>query len=210
MDGLLINSEPYWQEAGIEFLEEFDVTLTLEQYQDTTGLRSKEWLEYWFNYFRIDMAHASRAAEDITARATEKIKSKAEAMPGLDHIIPFFAERNFKIGLATSSAFSLIDVIVDKLGIRDVFSAFSSAEGLTLGKPHPEVFMHCAELLGSSPLDCVCFEDSFNGMIAAKAARMKCVVVPESNHYEHPKWGAADLKISSLAQFTEKQLAALR
>ena len=209
MDGLLINSEPYWQEAGIEFLEEFDVTLTLEQYQETTGLRSKEWLEYWFNYFRIDLAHAARAAEDITARATEKIRLRAEAMPGIDHVIPFFAERHFKIGLATSSPFSLIDVIVDKLGIRDVFSAYASAEMLPFSKPHPEVFMHCAGLLGSSPLDCICFEDSFNGLIAAKAARMKCVVVPETNHYYHPKLGASDLKISSLADFTEKYLLEL-
>jgi mannitol-1-/sugar-/sorbitol-6-/2-deoxyglucose-6-phosphatase len=45
------------------------------------------------------------------------------------------------------------------------------------------------------------FEDSFNGLIAAKAARMKCVVVPSAQEQQHTKWSLADLKLSSLQNF---------
>src|SRR5882724_3388328 len=100
MDGLLIDSEPYWQEAAVETLQQFDVALTMEQYHFTTGLRTKEWLEYWFNYFQIDMRYANGTGETIISKAIEKIKNKGLAMPGVDYILSFFRERNFKIGLA--------------------------------------------------------------------------------------------------------------
>ena len=84
--------------------------------------------------------------------------------------------------------------------------AATSAEDLPYGKPHPQVYLNCANALQVAPVNCVCFEDSFNGMVAAKAARMKCVVVPHASEQDHAKWGAADLKLNSLEQFTEQQL----
>jgi len=96
MDGLLIDSEPCWQEASVETLEQFGVSLTMEQYHFTTGLRTKEWLEYWFNHFQIDMRHANGTGETIVSKAIEKIKNKGNIMPGVDYILSFFKERNFR------------------------------------------------------------------------------------------------------------------
>ena len=67
----------------------------------------------------------------------------------------------------------------------------------------------CAEKLKSQPYECICFEDSFNGLIAAKAAGMKCVVVPAAHDSSKPKFSAADLKISSLQNFNELLLHTL-
>ncbi len=206
MDGLLIDSEPHWQEAGIEYLKEFGVSLTLEEYHVTTGLRTKEWLEFWFSHFSIDMKYAKEAGPKIEAMAVEKIRNGAREMEGVQEILKFFKDKQFTIGLATSSSHRLIDVIIDKLGIRSYFKAFSSAEHLTFSKPHPEVYLNCAKLLGVPPTGCICFEDSFNGLISAKAARMKCIVVPEPTFYNQDKWAAADLKIPSLVQFNEASL----
>jgi HAD superfamily hydrolase (TIGR01509 family) len=206
MDGLLIDSEPYWQEAGIETLQQFNVTLTLEQYHHTTGLRTKEWIEYWFHYFNLDQRFAKEAGDTIVNKAIEKIEKKGEPMPGAGTILPFFKERNFKIGLATSSPLALIDVVVEKLQIRKYLDAVSSAETLPFSKPHPEVYLNCAALLHASPLECICFEDSFNGMISVKAARMKCVIIPAPDQFALPKWGAADIKIPSLIDFNESML----
>ncbi|MBS1598562.1 MAG: hexitol phosphatase HxpB [Bacteroidetes bacterium] len=201
MDGLLIDSEPYWQEAAVETLAQFNIALTMEQYHFTTGLRTKEWLEYWFTYFDLDMRLAPATGETIVQKAIEKIKNKGEVMPGVHYILSYFKEKKFKIGLATSSPPALIEVVVDKLNIRDFFQAWSSAEILPHSKPHPQVYMNCAEKLDASPLECICFEDSFNGMISAKAARMQCVVVPAPELYEQAKWDAADLKLRSLNDY---------
>ena len=124
-------------------------------------------------------------------------------MPGVNYIFEYFARRKFKIGLATSSPRSLVDVVTEKLNIGSYLQAISSAEHLPYGKPHPQVYMQCANNLQSDPLSCICFEDSFNGMIAAKAAKMKCVVVPAHHQLNDAKWGAADLKISSLQNFND-------
>jgi sugar-phosphatase len=69
--------------------------------------------------------------------------------------------------------------------------------------------MDCAAALSADPLKCLAFEDSFNGLIAAKAARMKCVVIPVADQYDLPKWGAADLKLRSLLDFTPQHLDGL-
>ncbi len=209
MDGLLIDSEPLWEEAGKETLKKFNITLTADQYHSSTGLRSSEWIEHWFGHFNVSLTHAAAAEKDIVRTAIERIVVQAPALPGVPYIFRFFKERNFKIGVASSSPQELIDAVVKKLGVHEMVAAKASAEYLAYGKPHPQVFLDCAAQLGVSPANCICFEDSFNGMIAARAARMKCVVVPARNHQHEAKWAAADLKLSSLLNFNDLLLAAL-
>lgn len=209
MDGLLIDSEPYWEEAGAETLQEFGVSLIPDQYHATTGLRTREWIHWWFSYFNIDLKFAQAAEDTIVAKAIEKIGQHGKALPGVENIFPFFRERNFKIGIATSSPLSLVKVVTDKLGINDYLQAIASAENLPYGKPHPQVYLDCAAALAVSPLECICFEDSFNGMIAVKAARMKCVVIPAPHQHDETRWDAADRKLQSLLQFDQPLLDSL-
>jgi HAD superfamily hydrolase (TIGR01509 family) len=209
MDGLLIDSEPYWQKAGIGVLGDLGAVITVEQYYMSTGLRTREWLEFWLNNFNISVEGAEQAVRKIEDKAIELIHESAIAFPGTMDVLNFFRKKGFKIGLATSSPLRLVDVVIKKLGIESYFDAFSSAEYLPLGKPHPQVYINCAVELNVSPLQCVCFEDSFNGFIAAKAARMKCVVVPEESLLNQPRWLAADLKLASLADFNEERLMQL-
>jgi mannitol-1-/sugar-/sorbitol-6-/2-deoxyglucose-6-phosphatase len=206
MDGLLIDSEPYWQEAGTETLKQFNVTLSPIQYHHTTGLRTPEWLDYWFGVFDVDKELIPSAAAALHANVFEKIRTKADPMPGVHHALDFFKTRQFRIGLATSSPLTLAKIVTDKLRIGDYLDVVTSAGDLPFGKPHPQVYMDCAAALSANPLECLAFEDSFNGLIAAKAARMKCVVIPVADQYALPKWGAADLKLTSLLDFTDQQL----
>jgi HAD superfamily hydrolase (TIGR01509 family) len=203
IDGLLIDSEPLWQEAAAETFTEYGVVLTEEQYKTTTGLRTKEFLQWWFSYFNINDSELTRAEKKIIQLVLDKIDRKGKIMPGVPYIFDFFAKRQFKIGLATSSPPALIELVVGIAGIHDYISSACSAEDLLLGKPHPQVYLNCAGELDILPVQCICFEDSFNGMIAAKSARMKCVVVPHASQLKEERWAAADLKLSSLQNFGE-------
>lgn len=98
---------------------------------------------------------------------------------------------------------------MQSFGIGDYIKVKTSAEHLDHGKPHPQVYLNCAAELQSSPLECICFEDSVNGMIAVKAARMKCVVVPAPQYLKDERWSIADLKISSLKNFSELHIKML-
>ena len=209
MDGLLIDSEPLWQQAGAETLQEFGVTLTDEQYNLTTGLRTPEWIDYWFTHFSINKDRAKEAAKTIEQAALDKIKAHGEAMEGVQYIMEFFKTNGFFIGLASSSPMRLIEAVIEKLKIQPYLNAVTSAEHLPYGKPHPQVFLNCAELLNVPPTTCICFEDSFNGMIAAKAARMKCIVIPAPHVHHEGRWNAADRKLSSLLKFNKIVLETL-
>ena len=209
MDGLLIDSEPLWNEAAGELFRNYGVQLSAQQYATTTGLRTREFLIFWFNHFKISPEYIAEAEIKIVDKVIELVKQKGKPLPGVSHILNFFTERNFNIGLATSSPPGLINVAIDILGIRTYIHAISSAEGLAYGKPHPEVYLNCAEKLSVLANQCICFEDSYNGMIAAKAARMKCVIVPSLKDSNMPVWEAADLKISTLQNFNELLLHSL-
>jgi beta-phosphoglucomutase-like phosphatase (HAD superfamily) len=210
MDGLLIDSEPLWGEAADELFKMYDVSLSPEEYSITTGLRTKEFLQWWFRHFKIPESELANAEKIIMDSVMKKVDERGVVMPGVDYIFNFFKNKKYKIGLASSSPMELIDLVIDKLNIRSCINQFSSAEHLPYGKPHPLVYLNCAETLKSDPAECLCFEDSFNGMIAAKAAKMKCVIVPEHKHFDLEKWGAADIKLHSLENFTEEHLQSLQ
>lgn len=203
IDGLLIDSEPLWNEAATESFAQYGITLTPEQYKTTTGLRTKEFIEHWFSMYDIPQQEFAMAEKKVVEAVLYKIEQKGKMMPGLPYIFDFFTKKEFKIGLATSSPPALIELVVGMTGIRDFIHATASAEGLQYGKPHPQVYLNCAALLQSKPVNCICFEDSFNGLVAAKAARMCCVIVPHPSQAKEERWGAADLKLSSLQNFGE-------
>lgn len=210
MDGLLIDSEPLWEQAGGALLQKFGVTLTHAQYATSTGLRTREWLQYWYTHFNLQHADIEQAETDIIDAVIELVKAQGKMLPGVPYILQYFQQKGVRIGLATSSPMRLADVVLDLLQIRSYFEVVTSAEFLPFGKPHPQVYMDCAASLNVNPLRCICFEDSFNGMIAAKAAKMKCVVVPAAAQLQQARWGAADLKISSLQNFNDLLLRQLQ
>ncbi|HUR12412.1 MAG TPA: hexitol phosphatase HxpB [Flavitalea sp.] len=205
MDGLLIDSEPFWQESGKETLEQFNAELTDEQYHSSTGLRTKEWVDLWFTHFGIDPIYSGQAESTIVSKALEKIGANGKGMSGVDYLFNFFTNKEMKIGLASSSPVALIEVVATKLNIRQHLNAIASAEDLTYGKPHPQVFLDCAKQMSVSPLECLVFEDSLNGVIAAKAARMKCIAVPDPVFRKDARWSVADVVLNSLDEFDEEK-----
>lgn len=206
IDGLLINSEPLWNQAAAEIFAGYGVHLTPEAYATTTGLRTKEFVAWWLSRYGQDPAIFPQVEKEIVELVLQKINDEAETLPGVNYIFDFFHRKGFHIGLATSSPPELIEIAKKITGIEPYVMAAASAEALPYGKPHPQVYLDCAASLGVRPIQCLCFEDSFNGMIAAKAARMKCVVVPHADERGQSKWGAADLLLHSLEQFTEEHL----
>lgn len=209
MDGVLIDSEPIWYEAAVEVFTPLGIALTPASYASSIGLRTKEFVAWWFSHHGIDPGLSIKAEREINDVVVEKIKLKGEPMDGVYHSLEMLKAKGFNIGLATSSPYRLIEVVIDKLGIREYFNALSSAEQLIYGKPHPQVYLDCAQAMNTKQVECICIEDSFYGMIAAKAARMKCVVVPAQSMKNELRWHAADLQLGSLHDLTWNVLAQL-
>jgi sugar-phosphatase len=119
-------------------------------------------------------------------------------------------EQNLKLALASSSFLRIINAVIKRLKLGKYFSIVHSAEFEEYGKPHPAIYINSAKQLGVAPTQCLAFEDSFNGLVAARAARMKAVAVPEQEHYHLPKFEIAHLKLNTLKAFGPDHLTLLK
>ncbi|MNV07975.1 2-deoxyglucose-6-phosphate phosphatase [compost metagenome] len=133
----------------------------------------------------------------------ELLTERATPLPGVIESLKFFTERGLKIGLATSSYQVLINCILDTLNIRSFFQTVHSAEFEDFGKPHPAVYLTAAKNLGLDPKKCLVIEDSLNGIISGKAARMTVICVPEKTHHPEPKLILADAQFEDLNKLIE-------
>ncbi len=124
-------------------------------------------------------------------------------MKGVVFALKYFKEKGLKIALASSSATSLIEVVIEKLKIRDYFEVIESAEYLDFGKPHPEIFIKTASKLGVQASECLVIEDSFNGVLAAKSARMKVIAIPDEESKSDNQFVIADYILDDLKQIKQ-------
>jgi sugar-phosphatase len=201
MDGLLIDSEPLWRRAEIEVFGTVGVTLTDAMCSTTMGLRMDAVVDHWFERTPWTGKSREQIADEIHRRVAELVASEGEPLEGVEHIFSFFAARSLPIALCSSSPPMIIDAAVERLRLRDRLRATASGAHEEHGKPHPAAYMRAASMLGVAPQTCLAFEDSLNGMISAKAARMKVVAVPERGTHERTTYDFCDAKIASLLQF---------
>ena len=200
MDGLLINSEPLWQEAEILIFEKVGINLTSELCQRTQGLRIDEVVEYWYQRYPWDNLTKLKVEELIVGKVIELIDFKGDALPGVEQAIAFVRSKNVKIALASSSSSIIIQAALKKLGLTKIFSEVYSAESEELGKPHPGVYLTTAKKLELAPQSCLALEDSLNGVLAAKAAKMQCIAIPEAMQQNNSKFAIADCILKSLEE----------
>ncbi len=156
---------------------------------------------HWYHYQPWDNPDFEGTEKAIIDYMANLLQQHAVALPGVIESLSFAKENNYKIALASSSSMRLIEVVTQKLGIKEYFDLCFSADSVDYGKPHPAIFLEAARILGANPSECLVLEDSINGMIAAKAARMTCVVVPEEINRSNKKYELADYKLESLLEF---------
>jgi mannitol-1-/sugar-/sorbitol-6-/2-deoxyglucose-6-phosphatase len=198
MDGILIDSEPAWQQAEHRVMLSLGVPISLEDTRQTTGLRIDEVVSHWYRRFPWQDYDNAAVAKQIVAEVVDYIASEGKPMTGVAEALAACRAQGLKIGLATSSSHALVDAVLARLAIAHYFDATESAEFLPLGKPHPEVYLNCARALDVAPSLCLAIEDSFNGLIAARAAGMQTLVIPEACQRQEPKWVIAHHKADNL------------
>ncbi|MBX3269274.1 MAG: hexitol phosphatase HxpB [Sandaracinaceae bacterium] len=198
MDGLLIDSEPLWRAAEVEVFRTVGLVITEADCVETTGLRIDEVVAHWHAKHPWAEPPRSVIVERIVDRLIALVTAHGAPLPGVAHALAQCRARGLRLALASSSPRRIIAATLDELALSDAFEVIASAEDDRYGKPHPAVFLRCAELLGVAPTECLVFEDSLNGVIAAKAARMTCVAVPER---PDARFAIADRVLGSLADF---------
>jgi mannitol-1-/sugar-/sorbitol-6-/2-deoxyglucose-6-phosphatase len=206
MDGLLIDSEPLWREAEVSLFNSLGVPLTEEMAHETTGLRTDSLVAYWHKRYPWKTPPQKEVGRLLEESVIKLVKEKGDAKPGVKKVFSIFSDNGLPIAIASSSPMALIETVIDKLGLAPYMSAVGSAHYEDFGKPHPAVYLSTAKKLGAAPENCLAFEDSVNGVLSAKAARMKCIAVPEPEFFEDKRYGIADIILNTLEDFTPRML----
>lgn len=207
MDGLLVDSEPLWVRAEIEVFGGVGVVLSEVDCALTKGLRTDDVVAYWHER----RGWATHSREDVerrlVTRVAELVRAEGRALPGVASAIAAARTLTSEIALASSSPVAIIDAVLDRLELRSIFGVVQSAQTEPYGKPHPGIFLTTAKTLGVAPTECIVLEDSLTGVLAAKAARMSCIAVPDGHPDHDPRFLIADRVVGSLEAVTAELLS---
>jgi sugar-phosphatase len=200
MDGLLIDSEPLWRKSEIKVFETVGLQLTDADCALTTGYRFDEVVKYWYAKHPWGGKSLSQIENEVLDEMELGISTNIEPIKGAIEIIKLAKAKGYKTAIASSSAIRLINACVKRLGVEDSLDILHSAEFCEYGKPHPQIFIDTAKLLGVSPYHCVVLEDSLNGVLAAKSAKMCCIAIPDQENKNNTKFVIANIVCKDLTE----------
>lgn len=204
MDGVLIDSMPFWKQAIKETVEDVGSSFTEELWQQTKGKRIDQVVAYWHEKKPWHKYTNKEVERRVIENVIALVRDNGEPKQGAYKVLKEIRSYDKPIAIASSSYTPVIEVVLEKLNIAQFFDVIHSAEKERFGKPHPDVYIHAAEKLNVPAETCIVFEDSVNGMIAAKAAQMTCVGIPDEENKDDPKVQVADMILDSLSQFDEQ------
>lgn len=206
MDGLLIDSEPHWRTAIVNVMTNMGLHFTREMARSTMGLRLDQVVAHWYEKLGWEGPTQQEVVDATHQEVIRLVMTEGRVMPGISELITLATKYKLKLGLATSSDQLIAHNFLKKINISDQLDAVCTGDQVTNAKPHPEIFLACADKLKTHFTRCLVFEDSLNGVIAAKAARMRVVAVPEPDLLQDPRFSIAEVTLSSLEEFTESML----
>lgn len=201
LDGIIVDSEPLWKIAEKKVFKTVGIELTTDMCCQTMGLDNMSTVRYWNSLHPWKNKTLGQVASEISDEVRSLIHQLGEPKEGVKRIIDFFDDLSIPLALASSSKMKIIDAALEKIKLRDKFAAIHSSEYEEFGKPHPAVYISAARMLDVKPENCLAFEDSFFGALAAKSARMKVVAVLDRKNYISSRFDFTDLKITSLDSF---------
>lgn len=206
MDGVLVNSAPFWKQAEREAFQRVGVDISEEMSKATETMTTGEAAAYWYR-FRPWTGPSLRELEGaVVRRVAQMISIAGRALPGVQDTLAAFRRSAWKTALASNSPRMLCMHVLDTLAMTHHWDAIVSAEDVAKGKPAPDIYLHTAELLGVPPSRCVVFEDSPSGVHAAREAGMTVIAVcplePPRDALLHPPQMHLPSLVAFLARYS--------
>ena len=179
LDGTMVDSMWMWRQIDIEFMASRNLEFTEQLQQDIEGMSFRETAEYFVRTYPI-----TESEEDLMKiwidMAKDKYAHEVPLKPGIENFLQEAKKLGMKMGIATSNARELLDVVAGKYRFYDYMDAFLTANEVTRGKPAPDVYLAVAEKLGLEPKDCLVFEDIPAGIQAGLSAGMRVCAVEDA------------------------------
>jgi HAD superfamily hydrolase (TIGR01509 family) len=201
LDGVIVQSEELWDAARRELAEEHDIEWPDGATDAMMGMSSKEWSSYMH-----DEVGVPDPPDEINRKVLAWVEKRYRAdLPWIDGAREAVQRigAEFPLGLATSSNREIIDIVVEVGGFEDLLKVTVSSEEVDRGKPAPDVYLEATRRMGVDPRRTAAVEDSTNGLLAANAAGMRVIAIPNDAHPPAEKGlAAADVVLDSIEDLT--------
>lgn len=197
MDGVMIDSEPLWEKTEKIIMARKGLVYTPVYREKIVGLGQKDSAKLLKDTFSLD----DEIEDIINTRISillDIYDKELELVYGLINLLNLLSEKPVGVALASSSPKRVIDFVLGKFGLNSYFEPVVSGDFVENGKPHPEIYLHTAELLSLKPGECVVIEDSINGVRSSKSAGMYCVAVPDKR-LDPTGFIDADIRVDKLS-----------
>ena len=198
-DGLILETEAPIYQSWLALYQSFGFPLPFETWATIIGTAEITGFDPCRELERL--AGQPLDWREIESRRCQHERVLVETqpiLPGVEQYLQHAGRLGLKVGLASSSPSSWVTGHLERLGLREHFQAIRCSDDVQHTKPDPELYLAALEGLGVPPGQAIAFEDSPNGIRAAKAAGLFCVAVPTPFTRQLPL-GEADLQLSSLA-----------
>jgi HAD superfamily hydrolase (TIGR01509 family) len=206
LDGVLLDSEVIWNEVKREVVVETGGRWRDDAPRQMMGMSSGEWSRYLHDELAVPLEPAEIDAA-VVARVADRYRRDLPLIPGAPAAVERLAAR-WPLGLASSSNRPIIDLALAAGGLARWFRTSISSEEVGHGKPAPDVYLAAVAELGVAPEKAAAIEDSANGILAARAAGMRVVAIPNPDYPPgDDALGAADLVLDSLDALTPATIA---
>ena len=201
MDGVLVDSEEIWDEARRTLALEHGLAWPESAQRDMMGMSSLEWSRYMHE--RVGLLETpDEISADVVSRLEDLYWQHLPLLEGAVQAVERMAKR-FRLGLASSSNRPIIELVLELAAIADYFEVTLSSEEVEHGKPAPDVYLEVLRRMNVAPAKTAAIEDSTNGLLAAHAAGMLVIAVPNPVFPPRPDaLAAADVVIDSLVELT--------
>lgn len=202
MDGLLVDSEPIWDDARARMARAHGQEWTRQDHLNVMGVNTREWSEYMIDRLRLSMT-PQQVQDEIILQMREIYLRQIPFKPFAVQAVRWAAKR-YPVALASGSPRELIEILTTSPDLNGCFSVVLSADEVGVGKPDPKIYLETARRLGIRAEECLCLEDSAFGVLSGRRANMFVINVPDPAFPLSAEMSAnADLVLADLSEFSE-------
>ncbi|NLW10611.1 MAG: HAD family phosphatase [Clostridiaceae bacterium] len=177
MDGVLIDSEPYYTSRFENLFRAYSKPFTAEALSRLAGASSQMEFEIVRSFWGEDISTDELKKMYREVNSQNRPDYNKLVFPDAITVLDRIRDAGFIMALASSSGIRTIERVLDSLGIQNYFSSIVSGEMFEQSKPHPEIYLHSMESLGLQAQDCIAIEDSTYGVRSASAAGLRVVAI---------------------------------
>lgn len=204
LDGVIVDSEPLQFEAGQVLFDAYGVKIKIEdRVMDFVGKTDKEIISAVLKELGREELNVEKLTEERTKIYLELAKEKLLPVKGAIECVKEYSCNFKKLAITTSSNIEILDLVLDKFGIRNYFQALISANDIAYSKPHPDPYLKTIAKLECLPEECVVIEDTVVGIASAKAAGAKVIGVTTTYKREKLIEAGADQVFDNFDEITK-------